>query len=91
MELLAYFNTGCAKNNWTPILIDCNFKNKHRNTILMKKKKENRKKKKKKKKSKSKCFICGASSRYLYKIGDHKSPKSKKNTWKAELGHTAFF
>ena len=34
--------------------------------------------------------ICGALSRYPYKVGDHKSPKSKKNAWKAELGHTAF-
>ena len=33
-------------------------------------------------------LICGALSRYLYKVGDHKSPESKKNTWKAELGHT---
>ena len=37
------------------------------------------------------CFvICGALSRYPYKVGDYKSPKSKKNAWKAELGHTAF-
>ena len=34
-------------------------------------------------------IICGAWSRYPYKVGDHKSPKSKKNTWEAELGHTA--
>ena len=34
--------------------------------------------------------ICGALSRYPYKVGDPKSPESKKNTWKAELGHTAF-
>ena len=34
--------------------------------------------------------ICGALSRYPYKVGDHKSPKSKKNVWKAVLGHTAF-
>ena len=35
-------------------------------------------------------YICGVSSRYPYKVGDHKSPKSKKITWEAELGHTAF-
>ena len=34
---------------------------------------------------------CGALSRYPYKVGDHKSPKSNQNTWKAELGHTAFW
>ena len=32
----------------------------------------------------------GALSHYPYKVGDHKSPESNKNTWKAELGHTAF-
>ena len=35
--------------------------------------------------------VCGVLSRYPYKVGDHKSPKGKKNTWKAELGHTAFY
>ena len=35
-------------------------------------------------------YICGALSHYLYKVRDYKSPKSKKNTWKAELGHTAY-
>ena len=36
-------------------------------------------------------IICGALLRYPYKVGDHKSPTSKKNTWKAKLDHTAFF